>query len=145
MMNIVPNKNNTKDFEFETLIKEDYEKIKSITIETTYEDRDTKTHIILRVPNLVYPYTSITSTMPIFPLSYTDFIEEEPEVIFYRSLEDMIQETSTYIREEFHKDKVTTFGVKIEYDTVSYGYFPVYVHKDGKILLRKVGIVVQSA
>ena len=131
-------KNHTKALTFETVIKEDDKKIKSITIETTYEDTYAKTHTIIRLPHPVYPYMSITFTLPIFPLKYTDITEEEPEVSFYQSLENMIQATDTYIQEEFDKDKITTLGVKIEYDTGSYGYFAVY-KEDGKILLRKVG------
>lgn len=141
MMNIMTYKKQyTEDFEFETIIKEDGKQIKSITIETTYEDTYVKTYTVTPISHPVYPYLSIAYMKPIFPLKYTDITEEEPEVIFYRSLENMIQAVNTYLQEEYHKDDVTTFGVKIEYDRVSYGYFPVC--KDGNILLRKMGVVI---
>ena len=140
MMSISPIKNITKDQALETIIKEDHKQIKSITIETTFQDTYVKTYTITPISHPVYPYLSITFTLPIFPFRYTDITEEEPDIIFYQSLKNMIQAVNTYLQKEYHKDDITTFGVKIEYDTVSYGYFPVC--KDGNILLRKVGVVI---
>ena len=131
-------KNNAKYFSLETIIKEHLEKIKSITIETTYDDTYTKTFTVSPISTPIYRYMSLTYTMKLFPLNYNDIIEEEeeePDTLFYKSSEDMIQSINTYIQEEFEKEEITEFKVEIEPDIISYGY-PIY--GDGKLLLRKI-------